>query len=96
MGYPDFMKIVSCIYLVKNERELCNVPPSTTSIESSSTASSLLKRPDILVPKRAPAKDTSFWLDGKRQDHIFLKFSTVRTGTSPARRYRVCFKKQKD
>jgi hypothetical protein len=95
MGSPYFMKIVSCV--LENERELCNVPPSPASIESSSTEStSSLKLPDILLLKRAHAKDSFILARWQETGSYFaLKFPAVRSGSSPTRICRVCLKNGK-
>jgi hypothetical protein len=96
MGYLDFMKIVSRTLLLESERELCNVPPSPGSIESASTASSSMQPPDILPPKRAPAKDPPFRLDGNTKDDVLPKFPAVRSDNSPTRRCRVYLTKNSE
>jgi hypothetical protein len=89
--YLDFTKIVSRTLLLESERELCNVPPSPSSAESASTASSM-QPPYILPPKRAPAIDPPFRLDGKTKDHVLMKFPAARSDSSQIRRCSVCLK----
>jgi hypothetical protein len=50
--------------------------------------------PDISPPKRAPAKDPPFRLDGKTKDHVLTKFPAVKSDSSPTRRCSVCLKKK--
>jgi hypothetical protein len=74
MGHLYFMKIVSRTFLRGSEKVLLNVPPSAASMETASTGSSPMQPPDILPPKRAPAKDPHFQLYGKTEDRVLLKF----------------------
>jgi hypothetical protein len=55
---------------------------------------SLMQLPVFLPPKRAPAKDPPFQLDGKTKDHVLLKFPAARSDSFPTRRY-VCLKNKK-
>jgi hypothetical protein len=67
-------------------KELNNAPPSPASITSAYTASSSLQAPNILPPKGVPRKDPLFRLDGKRNEHILLKFLGVKIGNTYTRR----------
>jgi hypothetical protein len=89
MGYLDFMKIVSRTFLLGGEKELSNVPPLPASMETASPGSSSMQPPDVLPPKRAPAKDPPFQLDGKTRDHVLLKFPAARSDSSQTKRCRV-------
>jgi hypothetical protein len=84
MGYLDFMKILSHTLLLGSEKELSDVPSSPASMESAPTAS--MQSPNVLPPKRVPAKDSPFLLDGKPKDYVLLKFPAARSDSSLIKR----------
>ena len=82
------MQIVSRNFI--QDFEIIEAPSPTPS--DASTSSSELSSFKAPPPKRAPAKDPPFRLDGKRREHILAKFPPLKSKSGPSRGCRVCQK----
>ncbi|PSN49726.1 Activating signal cointegrator 1 complex subunit 3 [Blattella germanica] len=67
--------------------EIIEAPSPTPS--DASTSSSELSSFKAPPPKRAPAKDPPFRLDGKRREHILAKFPPLKSKSGPSRGCRI-------
>jgi hypothetical protein len=94
--FLQFMQTLTRNYLQGHELPISVSCMSSTSPAlsdmsthaSTSSAHSTYQGP----PKRGPAKDLPSQLDGKRNEHILVKFPTMKSDSTPTRRCRVCTK----
>lgn len=89
LTFLQYMQVVSRQFVQQDD--ITEVPQSPASTSSSLSCSSAVVTP----PRRAPAKDPPYRLDGKRKEHVLLHFPATKSDRTPTRRCRVCMKNSK-